>query len=100
MEGKNSNFWVGLGVGSVFGMLIYRFCCSEKAKQLKERVTNAVQSVGNHAHEVMDSMKEKALDAGTNVADKVADSTFSVAEKADDMKNKVHNMADEAKVKY
>lgn len=99
MEGKNSNFLVGLGVGSVFGMLIYRFCRSAKAKQLKERVTHAVHSVGNHAHEVMDSMKEKALDAGTTVADKVADSTFNVAEKADDMKNKVHNLADEAKVK-
>lgn len=99
MEGKNSNFLIGLGVGSVFGMLIYRFFSSAKAKQMKERVVSAVHSVGNHAHDVMDSMKEKALDAGTTVADKVADSTFSVAEKADDMKNKVHNLADDAKVK-
>lgn len=99
MEGKNSNFLVGLGVGSVFGMLIYRFCSSEKAKQMKKTVSNAIHNVGNHAQNVMDSMKEKALDAGTTMADKVADSTFNVAEKADDMKNKVHNLADEAKIK-
>lgn len=97
MEGKNSNFLVGLGVGSVFGMLIYRFCCSERAKRLRKSMSDTIHNMGNHAHDLMDSAKEKALDAGTAVADKVADSTFNVAEKADDMKNKVHTLADDAK---
>lgn len=91
---SNSKFWVGLGLGSVIGACIYRFVCSQKGKQVKEKVYHVFHKVHGEAEEMMDVAKDKALDTGTKVADKVADGAFNVAEKADDMKNKVHAYAD------
>lgn len=97
MESKCSHFWLGLGLGSVLGAIIYRCCQTSKARQLKEKVTNAFHQATGHAEEFVDSAKNKAMEAGTMVANKVADKTFDVAEKADEMKDKVHNFTDNTK---
>lgn len=97
MESKCSHFWLGLGLGSILGAVIYRCCQTSKAKQLKEKVTHAFHMATEQAGDFMDSAKDKAMDAGAKVADKVADKTLDVAEKADDMKNKFHGFTDNVK---
>lgn len=97
----NSKFWIGLGLGSIIGAVVYRLSCSSKGKQLKEKVCRTLHIAHSEADELMDEAKEKALDTSTKVADKVADKVtngaFNVAEKADDVKNRVHTFADNAK---
>ena len=90
MERGKSNFLIGLGVGSVIGALVYRFWHSPKGK-------HAFQKVTGDSVNLIDTVNDKVLDAGTKVADKVADGTFYVAEKADDVRDKVHAMVDKAK---
>lgn len=97
MESKCSHFWMGLGVGSILGAIVYRCCQTSKAQQLKNKVTHALHLAEDQVEDLADSAKDKAWEAGTKVADKVADKTFDVAEKAEEMKNKVHNLADNAK---
>ncbi len=97
METGNSKFWLGLGLGSVLGVVLYRFSCSSKGKQLKEKACQAFHKVSEQAGEVFDSAKEKVMDTGAKVADKVADQTLYMAEKADNIKSKVHGFVDEAK---
>lgn len=46
---------------------------------------------------MIDTVNDKVLDAGVEMADKVADGTFHIAEKADDVRNKVHTFSDKAK---
>ena len=95
MERGKSNFLIGLGVGSVIGALVYRFWHSPKGKCVKEKVNH--QKVTGDSVNLIDTVNDKVLDAGTKVADKVADGTFYVAEKADDVRDKVHAMVDKAK---
>ena len=97
MESGKSNFLIGLGVGSVIGALVYRFWHSPKGKCVKEKVNHAFQKVTGDSVNLIDTVNDKVLDAGTKVADKVADGNFYVAEKADDVRDKVHAMADKAK---
>ena len=103
MERGKSNFLIGLGVGSVIGArrclcaLVYRFWHSPKGKCVKEKVNHAFQKVTGDSVNLIDTVNDKVLDAGTKVADKVADGTFYVAEKADDVRDKVHAMVDKAK---
>lgn len=97
MESRCSNFWIGLGAGSILGAIVYRCCRTSKAKLLKNKVTNLLHVAKDQGEDFADSAKNKALKTGTKVADKVADKSFDVAEKADEMKNKVHNFAANAK---
>lgn len=97
MESGKSNFLIGLGVGSVIGALVYRFCSSTKGKMMKEKVNNMFHKVTGDAVDMVDDTKDKALVAGTKLADKVADGTFEVATKTDDVRNKVHTLADNVK---
>lgn len=97
MECGKSNFLIGLGIGSVIGALVYRFCVSPKGKMMKEKVNNAFHKVTGDAVDMIDTAKDKALDKGAEAADKVADGAFTVAEKTDDVRNKVHTFADNAK---
>ena len=76
MENKNSNFWIGLGIGSVI---------------------DTFQKIGGQAEDILDLGKEKVLDTGVAVADKVTDKTLDLAEKAGELKNKMHTKAAEAK---
>lgn len=82
-----SHFWVGLGIGSILGMLGCRYASSAKGKELKLKMDVALHKVGGEAQQLLHSAKEKALNVGTKMADKVA-------EKADEMKVKVHTMGD------
>ena len=93
MERGKSNLIIGLGVGSVVGALVYHFWCSPKGKKMKEKVNHAFQKVTGDSVNLIDTVNDKVLDAGT----KVADGTFYVAEKADDVRDKVHAMVDKAK---
>ena len=97
MESKCSNFWIGLGLGSMLGSVFYLCCQTYKSKQLKSKVSHALHISEDETEDFVDSAKNKAMNAGAVVADKVADKTFDVAEKADEMKNKVHTFADNAK---
>ena len=97
MERGKSNLIIGLGVGSVVGALVYHLWCSPKGKKMKEKVNHAFQKVTGDSVNLIDTVNDKVLDAGTKVADKVADGTFYVAEKADDVRDKVHAMVDKAK---
>jgi len=97
MGNKNSNLWIGLGIGSVIGALAYRFSRTSKAKMLKEKACDAFHKITGQAEDMLDAAKEKAADAGKAVADKVADKTFDIAEKADEFRGKVHTMATEVK---
>lgn len=97
MESKCSHFWIGLGLGSIFGAVIYRCSRTSKAKQLKDKVAHAFHKAGDQAEDVADEAKNKVMNAGEKVADKVADKASDVAGKADDMRDKMHNFADNAK---
>ena len=57
MENKNSNFWIGLGIGSVIGAIVYRFSRTSKAKRLKRKVCDTFQKIGGH----IGSWKRKGL---------------------------------------
>lgn len=37
MENRTSDLWLGLGIGSVIGALVYRFSRTSKAKKLKKK---------------------------------------------------------------
>ena len=86
MENRTSDLWLGLGIGSVIGALVYRFSRTSKAKKLKKKVCDAFHKISGQAEEMLDTAKEKVLDTGAAVADKVADKTFDLAEKSDDLK--------------
>ena len=90
MENRTSDLWLGLGIGSVIGALVYRFSRTSKAKKLKKKVCDAF-------HKMLDTAKLKVLDTGAALADNVADKTFDLAEKADDLKGKMHTIAADAK---
>ena len=94
---RTSDLWLGLGIGSVIGALVYRFSRTSKAKKLKKKVCDAFHKISGQAEEMLDTAKEKVLDTGAAVADKVADKTFDLAEKADDLKGKMHTIAADAK---
>lgn len=59
MESKNVRFLLGLGIGSVLGMVLYRCSKTEKAKELKEKVCNKMKSMGEQAGEWMCNVPEK-----------------------------------------
>jgi gas vesicle protein len=42
MKCKDSNFWIGLGIGSVAGALAYHFSRTEKAKKLEDAICRAI----------------------------------------------------------
>lgn len=97
MERKCFNFWIGLGLGSVLGAIVYRCCQTSKAKQLKEKVSHAFHVATDQAEDLADTAEDKIKDAGTKVADKVADKTDEAAYKAEEAKNKFNNFADNVK---
>ncbi len=81
MENRNSNLWIGLGIGSVIGALAYRFSRTSKAKKLKEKVCDTFHKITGQVEDVLDEAKEKTMDAGKNVADKVADKHSALLKK-------------------
>ena len=87
MEENRSKFWMGLGLGSIIGVIAYRFSCSSKGKELKEKASRYLHQIGSKSEDVINSAKEKVMNAGTKAADKVSNDTFKVAKKQ--MKSKI-----------
>ena len=54
METNHSKFWMGLGLGSIIGAVVYHFSCSSRGKQLKEKVRHAFHKAGDNAEELVD----------------------------------------------
>ena len=92
-----SRFWLGLGIGSVIGAIVYRYSCSTKGKEMKAKACETFHKMYNKAGDMVYSAKETAYAAGSRMADKATDATYNVAEKADDFKTKMNNAAAEAK---
>ena len=88
MKCKDSNFWIGLGIGSVAGALAYHFSRTEKAKKLEDAICRAIHKASGEAKEFINTAEEEALHVGTKVADKMAHEAHEAAEKADNLKNK------------
>ncbi len=51
MKCKDSNFWIGLGIGSVAGALAYHFSRTEKAKKLEDAICRAIHKANGEAKE-------------------------------------------------
>ena len=83
MKCKDSNFWIGLGIGSVAGALAYHFSRTEKAKKLEDAICRAIHKASGEAKEFINTAEEEALHTGTKVADKMAHEVHEAAEKAD-----------------
>lgn len=89
MECKHGNFWVGLGIGSVIGAVVYRLSRTAKAKQLEGEIYDAIHRIGRNAEKAAAHAEKKAIglglkavETGAEVADKVAAKADKVAEKA------------------
>ena len=55
---KSVKFWIGLGLGTVLGMVGYHFAKSEKAKEWKAKIGSAAQSAAEKAEEWMNGAQE------------------------------------------
>lgn len=88
MENRNSSLWIGLGVGSVIGALVYRFSRTSKAKKLKEKVCDAFHKITGQAEDMLDEAGEKVADTGKAVVDKVADKASELPGKRMNLKAK------------
>ena len=49
MKCKDSNFWIGLGIGSVAGALAYHFSRTEKAKKLEDAICRAIHKANGRS---------------------------------------------------
>lgn len=91
MQSSTCRFWMGLGLGSVLGAIVYRCSKTSKAKEWKQKVCCAARSAADKAGEWMSNAKDKAEEVGQKVADNVADKAETVAQKAEEAKNKFHS---------
>ena len=57
---KSVKFWIGLGLGTILGMVGYHFAKSEKAKEWKAKISCAAQSAAEKAGEWMTNAQECA----------------------------------------
>ncbi len=80
MKCKDSNFWIGLGIGSVAGALAYHFSRTEKAKKLEDAICRAIHKANGEAKEFINTAEEEALHVGTKVADKMAHEAHEAAD--------------------
>ena len=55
---KSVKFWIGLGLGTVLGMVAYHCAKSEKAKEWKEKISCAAHSAAEKAGEWMTGAQE------------------------------------------
>lgn len=54
-----SKFWIGLGLGTVLGATCYHYARTPQAKELKNKVCDVMQRVGNKTAEMLNSAKDK-----------------------------------------
>lgn len=81
MESNCSKFWIGLGVGSILGAVVYCFSQTSKCKCLKDKVSHALHVAADRTENVVDAAKDKAEDVIETVKDK-----------AEEMKDKVYGL--------
>ena len=74
MQSSTAKFWLGLGLGSVLGMIVYRCSRTDKVKELKRKMCCAAQSAADKAGEWMANVKDKTCDVAVDMAKKVEDS--------------------------
>ena len=60
MEKSVCKFWLGLGVGSILGAVLYRCSKTDKAKEWKDKMCCAAHSMAEKAGEWVTNVKEKA----------------------------------------
>lgn len=89
MSCNHSKFWIGLGVGSVLGALVYRLSRTQRARKLESDIYDAIRRIGRDAQDTLEDVESKALqmgaraaEAGARVADKVAEEADKAAGKA------------------
>ena len=70
MQSSTAKFWLGLGLGSVLGMIVYRCSRTDKAKELKRKMCCAAQSAADKAGEWMANVKDKTCDVAVDMAKK------------------------------
>lgn len=85
-----SNFWIGVGIGTVFGAIVCRLACTQAAKDLKAEMCRRAHQMTGMAGEALENAKERAIDTGVRMADIIAD-------KAADAKEKAHAIARDLK---
>lgn len=91
MECKHGNFWIGLGLGSIIGAVVYRLSRTARAKQLEQEICEAIHRIGHDAETAAACAERKAMnfglqtvETGAKVADKVAEEADKIAGKAKD----------------
>ena len=77
MECRHGNFWIGLGIGSILGAVVYRLSRTAKAKQLESEIYDAIHRIGRDAE-----VAAACAETGAEIADKVAAEADKVAGKA------------------
>lgn len=60
MQSSTCKFLMGLGLGSVLGVIVYRCAKTTKAKEWKQKMCCAAQSAADKAGEWMSGVKDKA----------------------------------------
>lgn len=56
------NFWIGLGLGTVLGIVCCRYARTQQAKELKDKMCDAMQKMGDRTTEMWNTAKEKMAD--------------------------------------
>lgn len=57
-----SRFWIGLGLGSILGAVCCHYARTPQAKELKNKVCDTMQRMGDKTAEVWNTVKEKVAD--------------------------------------
>lgn len=94
---RSSHLWLGMGIGSIVGAFAYHYSRTPNGERMKKKISNTLHKIGNQAGDLLDTAKQKAMDAGMKGTDKIADKTQDMAYKADQFRDKVHAMATENK---
>ncbi len=68
----SSKFWIGLGIGTAFGVLAYYLSKTVKAKQMKAQVLTALEELEVVAMDKYDCAKQIVKEKGAKVAGQVA----------------------------
>lgn len=57
-----SKFWIGLGLGTILGAVCHHYAHTPQAKELKGKVCDAMQRMGDKTSEMWNSAKDKVAD--------------------------------------
>ncbi len=68
---NNGKFWLGLGIGAAVGVLSYYLAQTQKGKQLKEDVLNALEDIEVRAANQYDCAKKKMQETANRVSAQV-----------------------------